>query len=137
MIIKQITKKNGLNQFFVRNEHYQGSTVKSQFLHHHALLLCFVLDLVLSKMPNNAVGFLHYSLIRGPYFSRRQGSNQLLVFCIIFTRTEYFSFSILHTHFLRLQISCIPSLGHCKTSSKWLMTHPLDMMDFSFSLIRS
>ena len=87
-------------------------------------------------MPINATGFLHYLLIRGPFFFQSKGSNQLPVFNTLFIRSGYFSFSILHTHFLRLQISCIPSLGHCKTSTNWLMTHPLDLMDFSF-LIRS
>ena len=88
-------------------------------------------------MPINAIGFLHYSLIRGPFFFQSKGSNQLPVFNTLFIRSGYFSFSILHTHFLRLQISCIPSMGHCKTSTNWLMTHYLDLMDFSFSLIRS
>ena len=83
------------------------------------------------------LGFLHYSLIKGPFFFQSKGSNQLLVFKTLFIRSRYFSFSILHTHFLRLHISFIPSPGHYKTSTKWLMTHPLDLMDFSFSLVRS
>ena len=83
------------------------------------------------------LGFLHCSLIRGPFFFQSKGSNQLHVFITFLIRSGYISFSILHTHFLRLQISCIPTLGHCKTYTKWLMTHPLDLMDFSFSLIRS
>ena len=83
------------------------------------------------------LGFLHCSLIRGPFFFQSKGSNQLLVFITLFIRFGYFSFSILYTHFLKLQISCIPSLGHCKTFTKWFMTHPLDLMDFSFSFIRS
>ena len=83
------------------------------------------------------LGFLHYSLIRGPFFFQSKGSNQLLVFKTLFIRSGYFSFLILHTHFSSLQISCIPSLGHCKTYTKWLMTYPLDLMDVSFSLIRS
>ena len=83
------------------------------------------------------LGFLHCSLIRGPFFFQRKGSNQLPVFITLVIRSGYFSFSILHTRFLRLQISCIPSLGHCKTSTKCLMTHPLGLMYFSFFLIRS
>ena len=88
-------------------------------------------------MPINAIGFPHYSLIRGPFFFQSKGSNQSPVFNTLFIRSGYFSFSILHTHFLILQISYIPSLSHCKTSTNWLMTHPLDKVDFSFSLIRS
>ena len=76
------------------------------------------------------LGFLHCSLIRGPFFFQRKESNQLPIFITLFIRSGYFSFSVLHTHFLRLQMSCIPSLGHCKNSTKWLMTHPLDMMVF-------
>ena len=110
----------------------------SQFLHYNPLILSIlILDLDMSKMPSMQLGFLHYSLIRGPLFFQRKGSNQLLVFRTLFIRSGYFSFSILHTHFLRLQIFCIPSLGHCKTSTNWLMTPPLNPLDFSFSLIRS
>ena len=63
------------------------------------------------------LGFLHNSLIRGTCFFQRHGTNQLLVFRTLLIRSRYFSFSIRHTHFLRLQISCTPSLGHCKTST--------------------
>ena len=82
------------------------------------------------------LGFLNYSLIRGPFFFQSTGSNQLLVFKTFFIRSRYFSIPILHTPFLRLQVSCIPCLGHSKTSTKWLMPHPLDLMYFSFSLIK-
>ena len=38
------------------------------------------------------LGFLHYSLIRGPFFFQIKGSNQLLVFKTLFMRSGYFSF---------------------------------------------
>ena len=38
------------------------------------------------------LGFLHCSLIRGPFFFQSKGSNQLLVFITLFIRSRYFSF---------------------------------------------
>ena len=42
MIIKQITKKyTGLNQFSVRNEHYQGSTMKQPIFAQSCIVTLF------------------------------------------------------------------------------------------------
>ena len=39
------------------------------------------------------LGFLHYSLIRDPFFFQNKGSNQLLVFKTLFIKSGFFFFN--------------------------------------------
>ena len=92
--------------------------MKQLILHYNPLIFSIlILIWICQRSLKIQLGFLHNSLIRGTCFFQRHGTNQLLVFRTLLIRYGYFSFSILHTHFLKLQISCTPNLGHCKTST--------------------
>ena len=90
-----ITSKNknkitGLNQFPVRNEHYQRNTVKQPIPALKCIALFYSWVWICPRLPNNAIGFLHVHWLRASCFSQRQGFNQLLVFFISFKIWVFF-----------------------------------------------
>ena len=112
-----ITTKNknnipGLNQFPVRNGHWTLSkkyyeTVNSCIKMHCSILL---MGWICPRLPNNAIGFLHFHWLRVSYFSQRQGFNQLVVF-----------FSFLQDLGIFLSQYFIPISLDCKSFASLLM----------------